>query len=208
MSSIGIYMEGGGDFKNGRAALRLGMDDFLGSVKSRVRALSWQWKLACWGGRAAAFRRFRTAVKNNEHELTLLLVDAEAPVFKPVQQHLADRDKWKTQFAPESNFHLMAQTMETWMVADPDALAEYYGDGFRPTALPRRQDLELEPRRDLQKGLERATQNTRKGAYHKIRHASSLLRHLDPGVVRSRCRHCDRLFRTLEDFILEAQYHQ
>ena len=208
MSSIGIYMEGGGDSNNGRAALRLGMDEFLGSAKNRARALSWRWKLACWGGRVATFQRFRTAVNRNEHELTLLLVDAEAPVFNPAKQHLADRDKWDTQFAPESNFHLMAQTMETWMVADPDALAEYYGDGFRRTALPQRHDLESEPRQDVQRGLERATQNTRKKTYHKIHHASSLLGRLDPDTVRSRCPHCDRLFRTLEDFIPEAQHRQ
>lgn len=208
MSSIGIYMEGGGDSRNGRAALRMGMDEFLSSAKNRARALSWRWKLACWGGREAAFQRFRTAVKKKEHDLTLLLVDAEAPVFKPAKQHLADRDKWDTQFAPESNFHLMAQTMETWMVADPDALAEYYGKGFRATALPRRPDLESVPKKDIERRLERATQNTKKGRYHKIHHASALLTRLNADTVRARCSHCGRFLQTLEETIFKAQLYQ
>ena len=208
MSSIGIYMEGGGDSKNGRAALRMGMDEFLGSAKSRARALSWRWKLACWGGRAAAFQRFRTAIKKNEHDLTLLLVDAEAPVFKPAKQHLADRDKWDTRFASGSNFHLMAQTMETWMVADPDALAEYYGDGFRRTALPRSQDLESVPKKEIERSLERATRSTKKGRYHKIHHASALLTRLNADSVRARCFHCGRLLQTLEESIFKAQLYR
>ena len=48
VSSIGIYMEGGGPTKSsGRAALRQGMERFLAALKQRAREASWHWKLAC-----------------------------------------------------------------------------------------------------------------------------------------------------------------
>ena len=45
VSSIGIYMEGGGPTKSsGRAALRQGMERFLAALKQRAREASWHWK--------------------------------------------------------------------------------------------------------------------------------------------------------------------
>ncbi len=38
--------------------------------------------------------------------------------------------------------HLLAQTMEAWIVADADALSRYYGPGFNARALSRAADLE------------------------------------------------------------------
>ncbi len=94
--------------------------------------------------------------------------------------------------------HLMIQTMETWIVADVDALANFYGQGFRDAALPQRNDLEVEPKASVATALHNATRKTRKGPYHKIHHASDLLKRLAPHTVRQRCRSCDRLFATLE----------
>lgn len=206
MTSIGIYMEGGGDKRNGRALLRQGMDEFLSTAKRHFRDLHWNWKLSCWGSREATYRRFRDAIKHNEHRLTLLLVDAEGPVSSRPAKHLADREvSWDTDFAPESSFHLMVQTMETWLVADSTTLADYYGKGFRGTALLRHHDLESEPKQSVERALKRATENTQKGEYHKIRHASSLLKRLDANQVRSKCPHCERLFHTLEVFLLKTE---
>lgn len=94
--------------------------------------------------------------------------------------------------------HLMVQTMETWIVADADALAGYYGQGFRRAVLPRRSDLEHEPKGSVAKALNNATRHTGKGTYHKIHHGADLLARLDSRTVRSRCPNCDRLFATLD----------
>ena len=51
--------------------------------------------------------------------------------------------------------------------------------------------------------LERATQKTQKGRYHKIEHCPDLLMLVRSEVVRRRAKHCDRLFITLERMILE-----
>jgi hypothetical protein len=87
--------------------------------------------------------------------------------------------------------------MEAWIVADPDALAAYCGQKFRNNALPKAQNLETVAKNDVAKALEEATRDTQKGSYHKIRHASDLLRLIDQEKVRKRCPRCARLFDTL-----------
>jgi hypothetical protein len=77
LSGLAIYMEGGGDGKDSKAALRQGMDAFLSTLKDAARAKSWRWKLVCCGPRNAAYDGFRNAVRNNDDTIIVLLVDAE-----------------------------------------------------------------------------------------------------------------------------------
>ena len=90
--------------------------------------------------------------------------------------------------------HLMVQVMETWIVADPEALAA--GQHFHANVLPTHQNLEEICKTQIINALERATERTRKGRYDKVSHADLLAR-IDPEKVRQRCTHCARLFDTL-----------
>ena len=98
----------------------------------------------------------------------------------------------------------MVQTMESWIVADPDGLAEYYGQNFDRGALPRHADIEAVGKAAAADSLDKATRRTTKGKYRKIQHASELLQRIDPAKVRSRCRHCERLFAMLDRAIANA----
>jgi hypothetical protein len=197
MSSIAIYMEGGGDGKGSKAALRLGMESFLIPLKDAARAKAWKWRLVCCGGRNATFDGFRNALQNGDDTIVALLVDAEEAVKGPVRAHLQSKDRWDLKSCSDEVVHLMVQTMEAWIVADPDALAAYYGQKFRRNDLPSSQDLETVTKDDVAKALEEATRDTQKGSYHKIRHASDLLTRIDREKVQKRCRHCARLFERL-----------
>ena len=129
----------------------------------------------------------------------MLLVDAEAAVDKDTPRaHLQTRDNWNLAFAADDMVHLMVQVMETWIVADPDPLAKYYGSGFRKNALPRTDNLETISKESAMDALNQATRSTQKGVYHKIRHASDILQRIDQRQVRKRCPACDQLFVTLE----------
>lgn len=203
MSSIAIYMEGGGDGRDTKAALRLGMDSFLTGIKQAAREKSLRWKLVCCGSRYEAFRSFRSSFSNGEHAITILLVDAEGLVNRPVRDHLRWRDGWDVAFASDDMVHLMIQTMETWIIADPDALTEYYGSKFKRNALPGALELEKVAKDDVGDAFNKATRPTRKGAYHKIRHASDLLKRINPREVKQRCPGCARLFRTMHSKIDE-----
>ena len=199
-----IFMEGGGDRRDGRVALRQGMDALLAPLKLAARSKALRWELTACGSRNAAFRAFRNAVNADKDAFVVLLVDAEAPVSMTPKQHLASRDGWEIDFASGDVLHLMVQVMETWIIADADALATYYGQGFRRNVLPRRENLENVPRRDIEGALNRATEQTTKGCYHKIKHVSALLREIDVNKVRERCHHCDRLFNAVTEKIEAA----
>ncbi len=95
----------------------------------------------------------------------------------------------------------MVCTVEAWLVADPDALAGYYGQGFRRNVLPKRDDVEAVPKEQLYQSLDRATAETQKGKYKKIQHCADLLGRLNRDRVRQRAGHCDLLFKTLESQI-------
>ncbi len=94
MSGVAIYMEGGGDSRDSKAALRQGMGVFLDPLKAVARARSWRWKLVCCGGRQEAFGAFVHALRSSESTVVALLVDAEGPVAASPRAHLQARDGW------------------------------------------------------------------------------------------------------------------
>jgi hypothetical protein len=194
---IAIYLEGGGNSGETKAALRLGMSAFLKPLVDLARQRRCRWSITSCGGRAQAWDAFRDALEKEPEKFNLLLVDSEAAVTASPCAHLQHRDGWNFRGAEEDQAHLMAQCMETWLVADPEALADFYDQGFNRNALPRRINLEDEPKTQIYAALESATRQTQKGIYSKITHASQLLKRVSQEKAKSRCHHCDRLFRVV-----------
>lgn len=195
MVGVRVYVEGGGDQRATLAACREGYRALLDKVvgdrpKPRI--------IAC-GGRRAAFDDFCTALGGGAS--TLLLVDAEDPV-QPGQtawQHLSARDGWqRPSGATDDQAHLMVECMESWFLADKDALGAFYGQGFRRASLPANPKVEEVPRKDVAAGLESATRDTKtKGCYHKTRHAFELLTRIDIGKLEHAAPWARRFFETL-----------
>ena len=205
MRGLAIYLEGGGAGAGSKALLRRGMGEFLQGIRNLARAKRLNWKIVACGGRDQAFDRFRNSVINGDASVSLLLVDAEGSLQKGPRQHLIQRDHWDLGFASESVVQLMVQAMETWIIADPNSLADYYGKGFVGNALPAPgTDLEGLDRGRVEDLLQHSTRRTAKGEYRKIRDGSTLLARIDPEVVRGRCPSCKRLFETLEALIAQA----
>jgi hypothetical protein len=202
VKEIRIYVEGGGKGSDSRAAVRTGFAGFLEPLRKIARERGIRWDIVACGSRRIAFEKFKTALDTHPNAYNVLLVDSEADVSKSPWSHLQNRDGWELSGAMDEQCHLMVQMVEAWLIADPERLAEYYGSGFRANALPARKDVEAIEKKDLDSGLERATQKTQKGRYHKIQHGPALLARIRPEVVRRRAKHCDRLFVTLERLIL------
>lgn len=148
-----IYVEGGGPYPEGRAQLRIGFDALLKAQKERARQRRFHWKLVPRGGRQEAYEAFTKALKSNPNAIVVLLVDAEGPVsaLDPASRvaHLSKRDQWNFHHAPAEHVHLMVQAMEAWILADKDALQAFYGQHFMENALPKRQNLDEEPKDQL-----------------------------------------------------------
>ena len=126
---------------------------------------------------------------------------SDCEVHAPPKEHLIDVKKWDLEGVSGDGIHLMAQLMETWIVADLEELAAFYGKGFIESAIPRAADLEKVYKDEVLRGLKRATEHTKKGQYHKINHASNLLALIRTEKVRSRCKHCDQFLRTISDLV-------
>lgn len=168
----------------------------LAAQKNAARRL--RWNTLCEGGRQQTYDAFAGHLRSvRSDELLVLLVDSESPITGETgddatdaqnrKRHLIDQDGWPLKDASSEQIHLMAQCMETWIVADADALTGFYGKGFARNSLPRRQNLEDHAKTGLYSALERATSKTQKGTYGKIKHASRLLELIDPTKVAARC---------------------
>lgn len=180
-----------------RQALRQGFDALLRLQKENATDKGVGWKLVCEGGRQSAYESFISSVSSYPDAANVLLVDSEEGL-PPVPRlagkdavirvrHLANRDGWDLSGVSAEQVHLMVQTMEAWIVADPQALQAFYGKGFQAGTLPVRRNLEEEPKEGLVPKLNKASRDTRKRKYKKIDHASAILKLLDPSKVAARC---------------------
>jgi len=196
---IAIYVEGGGDSADQKRDLRNGLDGLFRAQKQAAQTKRLRWRLVPSGGRTQTFDAFVNELRLGDSEtLCILLVDSEEglsaePRYNPGakaqsrKRHLEQRDGWDLSGVAAEQIHLMVRCMEAWIVADSEALASWYGQGFHANRLPQRQNLEEEPKRDLFDKLGRATGETQKGTYEKIGHASKLLAIVSPEKVAVRC---------------------
>jgi len=139
IAKIRFYLEGGGDCKDTRIRLRTAFGAFLSEIRERARSRRIGWQIKVCGGRKAAFDDFSVALRSDPDAFHVLLVDAEGPVVtESPWEHLRRRqqDRWKNPGVEDRQCHLMVQTMEAWLIADRERLADYYGQGFQDSAIP------------------------------------------------------------------------
>ena len=145
-------------------------------------------------GRSATFRKFRTT-RQRVNELFLLLVDSEGPVVSGHSswQHLRNRDNWEQPTgADDDSAHLMVQVMETWFLADRDALRRFFGPSLNENHFGQWPDLEVVHKDTVLNALERATANCQK-PYSKGKVSFELLGQIDPEAVAAACPHAEEL---------------
>lgn len=194
--SIRIYVEGGG-----RGDVQIDCRHGFRKLFENILPKGTAFEVIACGSRYKAIDKFRIALSRYPDEFVVLLVDSEGPV-KPGHSawaHLKERDGWDQPVdAAEDSAHLMVQCMEAWLLADHEALAEFYGQGFQASALPGNRNIEAISKKDLFDALEAATRNTKtKGAYSKGRHSFQLLALVDPIKVRLASPHANRLAEVL-----------
>lgn len=196
MVTAKLYIEGGGDSRDLGARFREGWSEFfksaeLGSQMPRV---------VRGGGRDKTFDLFATAVADPRPDIVpLLLVDSEASVKagRSVWQHLQERAHWNQPGGTgDGQAFLMVQIMETWFLADRDALRRYFGAQFAENALRQWPQLEDVPKKTVLDALQRATAKCSK-PYAKGRVSFDLLAQVDPTRVEAACPHAKELLDRL-----------
>ena len=192
--STRIFVEGGGNGKDLKSDCRKGFRKFLerAGLVGNMPAI-----FAC-GGRQNAYKDFNNAPLTGKG-YAVLLVDSEDPVTtQNPWHHLKVRDNWdRPDDVTEDQCHLMVQVMESWFLADVDALQSHYGHGFRQQSLPQNPDIEKVAKDDVLSGLDQAAKATNKGAYKKGRDSFPILEKLDPAKVRIASPYADRFIEAL-----------
>ncbi|MDR3298638.1 MAG: DUF4276 family protein [Candidatus Accumulibacter sp.] len=188
---VKLYVEGGGDTAELKAACREGFTAFISQagIKNRPRVV------AC-GSRRNTYESFCTAIENGEE--AILLVDSEDVVNTQHQHGLSDTwqpwahlkvrigDEWdKPAGVAETRCHLMVQVMESWFLADQNALKAFFGQGFRENALPAANNpIEGISKQQVYDALAQATEDCKtKATYGKAAHSFKLLAKVDPAKV-------------------------
>ena len=184
--SIKICVEGGGGQDRINTLCRKGFSEYFAKIVPANRKP----KIVPSGSRRSAYEDFCTSVRTERHkyDLILLLVDSEDPVAnnQTAWQHLKQRaaDNWdKPENADSQSAHLMVQCMESWFLADKDALATYFGQGFLRNSLPAQANIELIPKCDVLNQLQHAVGPTTQRHYHKTNHGYELLGLINPAMV-------------------------
>ena len=118
-------------------------------------------KLVACGSRESAYDRFRTAHENSStSDYVALLIDSEDPLsdIEKTWDHLQRRDGWtRPEGSQDAQVMFMTTCMETWIVADRDALRKRFGQRLQESSLPPLDNLESRSRQDIQNALTTAT---------------------------------------------------
>ena len=212
MVGVRIYVEGGGDSKEEKIRCRQGFRKLLekSGFAGQMPGIT-----AC-GGRESVYQAFCTAIsaRGRQDLYPILLVDSEDPVQNADDDpdspaawtHLESRDGWaRPNRVNPDQAQLMVTCMETWIMADRDALKSVFGAALQQNALLSLDSLEGRNRHEVQDALEHATRNCGwDRAYRKGRRSFQVLERLSPAVLASHLTHFRRLKRTLEQYGLPS----
>jgi hypothetical protein len=201
---VRVYVEGGAEGRPANSDFRRGWKTFLNELHELAREQGYvSLEVVRGKDRSNAFRRFTGHRTQYPNDLCVLLVDAETavPEHTNVWNVVARRtgDHWRRPaWATENHLYLMVHFVETWLLADQDALQSFFGRNFNRRPLPRT-NLEDRPKAEIQGALDRATRNSSKGPY---RHgqAHEIIAIVNPDKVKG-LYHGRRLFSSLSRLI-------
>ena len=191
VSEIRIYFEGS-------ARLREGFNKLIRPRIERTSHNRVRFKLIAGGSKEETIKDFKRAASSHKNAYIIMLIDSDQAYDSGLLMNIRNQIGANVQ---DDQIHFMVQVMESWFLADRDALKEYYGREFQERRLPQNSDVEQIPKSDVITGLENATRDTPKGKYHKTKHAPHLLSNLNADKVCSAAPSCKRLFDALQRLI-------
>lgn len=197
--SARIYIEGGGNSKEGKVRCREGFRKLFEKCgfTGRMPAL-----VAC-GPRNDAYDDFKTGHSQaSPGNFIGLLVDSEEPVADVEQTwaHVAQKtgDNWRQpDGADNEQLLFMTTSMETWMVSDRTALAAHFGPRFNESVLPPVRNLEQRDRHHILNALQNASRGC-PGPYDKRPKSFELLGKLNSSVLEEHLPSFKRVRRILD----------
>lgn len=195
-----LYIEGGGDQAELRAELRRAFSEFFRKTELKGHCL----KTVAGGGRGRTYDLYQTGV--GQGKSCVLLVDSEDLVDEKCRSawdHFKNREgdkQWKKpDGATKSDAHMMVCCMESWFLADREALKQYFDPGFNEAKLPHATNLiESISKEKVFEALKKATKESKgKREYDKGKHSFDLMKRIDPTKVEKSSPWAKKLIDTL-----------
>lgn len=149
-------------------------------------------KIILGGGKSQTINKFKTIELAAEQFLLLVDLDKGQDY---IQKDLEDNGLSTN----SNNVFYMVQEMESWFLSQPEILDKFYGKDNNGKLVSEKQakrkviDI-AEPDKELQK----LTKNTKKGEYHKVKHAVELLKLLDANKLEKEFSEFERLIAKLK----------
>ena len=183
-----IFVEGGGESKELRSRCREGFSKLIRKMGFAGRMP----RIVACGGRDKAYGMFsssQTSARRDEYPI--LLVDSEDPVATGPWHHLYARDGWdRPAGAEDEQAQMMATCMETWIMADHEALHKVFGSCLREGNLIPANGLEERSRQELLEALRSATRDCGKNkGYDKGKRSFQVLAELDTRTLEERLKY-------------------
>ena len=185
VKGLRIYFEGDNQ-------LRPGFRSFLTQIVQAATAQRCRVDFVATGGTPVA--DFHAALISHPDALHVLLLDSDGPIDGPLANLCHSK---KLDPSHEGSVFWMVEVMESWFLADTAALKAYYGDSFRENTVKGNPEVEKILKADVYSRLKRATKDTKRGEYHKTKHAPALLAAIDVSLVRAAAPNCERMFRIM-----------
>lgn len=203
---IKLYVEGGGKGTSKNATIRMqqGFDSFFKELKDAARDKKISFRIIPSSNTQTAYDDFMLSVRTSPESFNMLLIDSDEAVGadESARDFLQKKHKkWNLQKINDEQCHLMVQIMESWFIADIDALKKFYGQNFKESAIPRNKNVEAIEKEIVEKALKAATAKTQKEEYHKIKHGGKLLEIINPIKVRAAASRCKRLFEAIAEAV-------
>jgi Domain of unknown function (DUF4276) len=201
IKEIQIFIEGGSKGQNRASSqkLRLGFLQFFDELNQTARSKNIKFKAIICGSIDETFRIFRYENTKANNAFLCFLVDSDKPLEdNDTPKNFLEREKkWDLKNIADNQCHLMVQIMESWFLADVETLKSFYGQNFKHNAIPKQPNVEKIAKLDVENSLDKATNETSKGKYHKIQHGAELLGKIETDKVKEKSAHCNRLFETI-----------
>lgn len=200
MGGVIIYVEGGGESKELKTRCREGFSKLIKKLGFAGRMP----RIVACGGRDEAFNMFCNSITSSRNDdFPMLLVDSEDPIASDPWHHLKVRDDWDCPVGAEDDqAQMMVTCMETWIMADHEALRRFFGSCLREGALIPAGDLERRSRQELLEALKSATNECgRNRGYDKGKRSFQILAEVNPELLAEKLPYFCRFRQTLSRYL-------
>jgi hypothetical protein len=204
MVSVTIYVEGGGDRGELKTRCSKGFSKLIKNMGFDNRMP----KIVACGGRNKAYEWFNTAMTSASNDVfPILLVDSEDPITSGPWEHLKARNTWDRPVgAKDDQAQMMATCMETWIMADHEALRKVFVSCLREGTLFPLKDLEKRSRQELLEALKSSTNECGKNrGYEKGARSFEILEILNPKLLEENLPYFKRFRETLDQHLKKIE---